>query len=265
MASKYERIADDLRRRIEAGEYKPGQQLPTREIIGEMYKTSPGPVDEALTLLRGEGLVETVHGKGSFVRAPRHKVQRRPDRYQWEKDRALLPEAQRRQTGATEQDTGLEIGHLEFQADYAVEKADQRIADALAVPAGTKVLHRTYRTRATDEDAPISLIDSYLAHGTVASNPALLDVRNEPWPGGTAHQLSTVGIEIGQIIDRIGARPPHAGEAELLGIGPGVAVLVLRKTSIDTTGRVVEVSDVVMAGDRTEFVYTTDLAPWPAP
>jgi len=59
------------------------------------------------------------------------------------------------------------------------------------------------------------------------------------------------------------ARPPSADEADALGIEAGVALIVLRKTSIDTTGQVVEVADVLMAGDRTQLVYTTKLRRWP--
>ncbi len=262
MAKKYERIADDLRRRIQANEYRPGDQLPTRDQLGMRYRTSPGPVDEALALLRAEGLVETLHGKGTFVRAARRKVQRTPDRYQWEKDRVSLSEDARRKTGAVEKDTGLEFDHLDFHAEYKIEPADGHIGDVLGVPAGAKILHRFYRTRARSEDAPVSLINSYLVYDMISANPDLLNADNEPWPGGTLHQLATVGIEVDRIIDRINTRPPNQEEAYELGIGPGVAVFVLQKTSVDTDGRIVEVSEVVMPGDRTEFVYTTQLNGW---
>jgi GntR family transcriptional regulator len=76
--------------------------------------------------------------------------------------------------------------------------------------------------------------------------------------------LRTIGIEIDRIIDEITGRPPQGDEAELLGIGSGVAVLVLRKTSIDTHGRTVEISDVIMPADRTVMTYETQLERWPA-
>ena len=94
-------------------------------------------------------------------------------------------------------------------------------------------------------------------------NPELLDAANEPWPGGTQHQLWTVGIELGAIRDEITARPPRVDEAEALGIDTeGVAVFELTKTSVDVTGQVVEVSYVVLPGDRTVFDYTTRLQRW---
>ncbi|MFJ8202228.1 MULTISPECIES: UTRA domain-containing protein [Micromonospora] len=75
-------------------------------------------------------------------------------------------------------------------------------------------------------------------------------------------QLLQVGIEVDRIIDEITARPPSHEEAEVLKLPPGVSVLILRKISVDTSDTVVEVSNVVLPGDRTEFVYTTKLARW---
>jgi GntR family transcriptional regulator len=123
-------------------------------------------------------------------------------------------------------------------------------------------LERTYRTRYRAETSPFTLVHSYLVRATVAGNPKLLDSSNEPWPGGTQSQLHTVGIEIVRIDERVTARPPTSEEAEELGLPPGTAVLVLRKTSYDTDGRIVEISDVTMPGDRTELIFTTEMGRW---
>jgi GntR family transcriptional regulator len=95
-----------------------------------------------------------------------------------------------------------------------------------------------------------------------AENPALLDAANEPWPGGTQHQLHSIGIELDRIIDHISARPPGPDEIEALDLPAGVPVFLLRKVSVDTNDCVVEVSDVVLPADRTEFAYTTKLSRW---
>lgn len=264
MPKKYEQIAADLRRKIHQGKLAPGEQLPVEsQLMGE-YRVSPGPVRDALNVLRAEGVIETRHGIGSFVRAPRRKVRRSGDRHQWEKDRVRLPDEKRRQTGLVERDTGLTVADLEFYAEYVTEPAGEELAETFGIPAGTKMLHRVYRTRLRVEDASVSLIDSYLVYDMVAANSDLLNADNEPWPGGTQHQLSTVGIELDRIIEEFTARPPQPEEAELLGIGPGISVLFLRKTSIDINDRVVEYSEVVMPGDRTVMVYTTHLKRWSA-
>jgi GntR family transcriptional regulator len=264
MAAKYERIADSLRSEIRAGTYQPGERLPTNDALMERFKVSPGPVRQAIDLLESEGLVESRHGVGTYVRAPRTRVRRTPGRYQWEKDRVKLPQDERMKTGATEYDTGLAVHALEFPARYDTIGATADLAEAFAVPEGTQLLRRTYRTRERGDDAPLQLIRSYLVYELVSKNPDLIDATKEPWPGGTQHQLHTIGIELDEITDRITARPPLPDEAEELDLGPGVSLLVLRKISTDTTGRVVELSDVLMPGDRTELVYTTQLTRWSA-
>ncbi|WP_280407982.1 GntR family transcriptional regulator [Nocardia brasiliensis] len=263
MPAKYELIADELRARITSGELSPGDRVPGEAALVEHYKVSPPTVRQALAVLRAEGLIEAKHGIGTFVRTPRVKVRRSDERYQWEKNRVHEPESVRRTTGATEHDTGLTMPDLSFSARYSSVEATDDLADAFGVPVGTKLLQRDYRTRSRGEDAPFSLTRSYLIHDMIKQNPDLLDDANEPWPGGTQHQLFTVGIEICKITEEIEARPPTAHEAGELGIPTeGSAVLELRKVSFDRNGRVVEVSDVVLPGDRTQLVFTTPLAPW---
>ncbi|WP_433727178.1 UTRA domain-containing protein [Nocardia sp. CA-129566] len=193
------------------------------------------------------------------------RVRRTAERHQWEKDRALLSEAVRRSTGATEHDTGLSLDDLEFFANYQTIGADSGIAAVFEVPVGTPILRRDYRTQLKAEGSPVSLSTSYLVYDVVASNPRLLDADEEPWPGGTHHQLRTVNIEIDHIVESITAHPPSATEMAELDIPPGVAVLVVRKQMIDTTGRTVEFSDIVLPGDRTELVYLTQLSRWDRP
>jgi GntR family transcriptional regulator len=66
----YVQVADDLRRRITAGEYAPGQRLPSAEDLHEIYDVAPNTARKALLLLREEGLAVMTHGRGTFVRRP---------------------------------------------------------------------------------------------------------------------------------------------------------------------------------------------------
>lgn len=257
------RIADELRVRIERGDLPHGAQLPTTRELMDRYGVASATANQVFAQLKAAGLVTTRPGSGTFVRAPRTLVTREPQaRYQWEKDRVKLPKQERLKTGSTEYDTGLKVHNLEFPAEYDIIPAPADIAVTFGVSEGTPLLQRTYRTHERGEDSPITFIRSYLVHEMVAVNPDLLDASNEPWPGGTQHQLSTIGIELDKIVDRITARPPLPEEAQILDLGPGVSVLVLRKVSYDTAGRVVELSDVLFAGDRTEMVYTIQLDRW---
>ena len=195
MAAKYERIADDLRQQIRSQKLTPGQQMPAQTALAEQYRVSLPTVQQALSVLEAEGLIDSVHGIGTYVRVPRRRVRRTAERYQWEKTRALQPQEQRGETGSIEYDTGLSMGDLDFHSEYRTEDATAELAAALGVEPGTKLLHRIYRTMVRDERVAVSLIDSYLVYDMAAANPDLLDSANEPWPGGTHHQLRTIGIE----------------------------------------------------------------------
>ncbi|QEU93113.1 GntR family transcriptional regulator [Streptomyces kanamyceticus] len=262
MAKAYETIADKLREQIRAGQFRPGDRLPSEADLIESSGRSGPTVQQALRVLQAEGLIEKRHGVGTFVRRPRTLVQRDNARHQWEKSRAHEPETKRLETGSTEHDTGLEVNDLVFHASYRETEAPKEISDAMGVAEGTPLVERSYRTRYGAERSPFTLVTSYLVRSLVESNPDLLDDTKEPWPGGTMNQLSTVGIEIDRVEERVTARPPASEEAEELGLPPGTAVLVLRKTSYDIEGRAVEMSDVILPGDRTEMLFTTHLERW---
>jgi DNA-binding GntR family transcriptional regulator len=63
----YERVTDEIRRRIASGEYPPGSQLPSRrELSGELSASDP-VIGVAMRALKAEGLVVTLNGVGAFV------------------------------------------------------------------------------------------------------------------------------------------------------------------------------------------------------
>ena len=67
--AKYRDIADDLRRRIAAGEFPVGSRLPGIPALQERYDAALGTVRAAEDILRDEGLLRTAQGEGSFVLA----------------------------------------------------------------------------------------------------------------------------------------------------------------------------------------------------
>lgn len=64
---KYEQIADDLRMKIDSGEYGPGSRLPTELDLGHQYEASRNTVRNAVNRLTRLGLVQTRPGQGTFV------------------------------------------------------------------------------------------------------------------------------------------------------------------------------------------------------
>lgn len=65
---QYEQVAADLRSKIESGVYKPGERLPSRSQLREMYACSDTVIDKAMLILRAAGLTETLPGVGVYVK-----------------------------------------------------------------------------------------------------------------------------------------------------------------------------------------------------
>lgn len=63
----YQRIMDDLRRRIASGEFPAGSKLPSQAALAAQYEVSVQPVKMALMLMELAGEVEGQQGKGTFV------------------------------------------------------------------------------------------------------------------------------------------------------------------------------------------------------
>lgn len=64
---RYEEIAAAIRARIESGELRPGDAVPSESALAELYEVGRGTVRHALAELEGAGLVKARHGKGRFV------------------------------------------------------------------------------------------------------------------------------------------------------------------------------------------------------
>lgn len=57
-------------RRIESGEFRPGDILPSEQNLAEMFKVSRTVVREALARLKYEGVIESKRGSGPIVKGP---------------------------------------------------------------------------------------------------------------------------------------------------------------------------------------------------
>jgi len=63
----YRLIAGDLRARIEAGEFRPGDALPSITRLAQEYGVAKTTAQKALRVLVGEGLARGVQGWGTIV------------------------------------------------------------------------------------------------------------------------------------------------------------------------------------------------------
>ena len=257
MTARYQDLADQFIQRIRSGELPPGAGLPSESQLAAETGLSRVSVRRALEVLQVAGLITVTKGRGASVRVPRARIVRDANaRYRWEKARAQSDDPEARAEPVVEHDSHETPRHI--TADYERIGVDAQLAADLGIVAGAEVVRRTYWTEGADGHQMVASV-SHIPVVLIEANPELLDASNEPWPGGTIHQLSTVGIEVASITDRVTARPPTPAEAAELGTGAGTSLLCIRKISHDTTGRVVEISETLLAGDRTELVYTVEL------
>jgi len=63
----YEQIVSQIEQRIEAGDLKVGDQLPSEHELAEQFAVSRTAVREAVKALRQKGLVEIRPGRGTFI------------------------------------------------------------------------------------------------------------------------------------------------------------------------------------------------------
>lgn len=63
-------IANDLRRRVQRGEWGPGGRLPTRTKLAAQYQCGRTTMTEAMNTLLDEGTIHVRRGDGTFAGPP---------------------------------------------------------------------------------------------------------------------------------------------------------------------------------------------------
>ena len=115
-------LASGLRQRIHAGEWRPGERIPSEPELARQETVSRSSMRAAITLLEEEGYVQRKHGSGTYVT-----------------HRPALPSDLGRNFGVSRMiaGTGLQPGTEESSA--AVEPAPEAVAEALGVDPGAPV------------------------------------------------------------------------------------------------------------------------------
>ncbi|WP_405921367.1 GntR family transcriptional regulator [Streptomyces sp. NBC_00122] len=241
---RYLQIAEDIVQQIRAGALKPGDQVPSEADMVERYGVSGGTIRKAMLEIRASGLVDTRHGKGSYVKARPPVRHRSSDRFrrslrQGGKAAYLAESAQ---SGATAKVSVIYIGPME---------APQGIAERLGVDVGTKVLAR--RRLYFRNGTPVETATSYLPWDVVRDIPELFE--ENPGGGGIYARLEDHGHVFAEFVETLQARPAAKAEASELALSPGSPVVHLLRDAVTEEGRVVEVCDTLMAADQFVFEY----------
>ncbi|MFD9422626.1 MULTISPECIES: GntR family transcriptional regulator [unclassified Streptomyces] len=242
--AKYLQIADDLAAQIRSGALAAGDAVPSETTLMERYGVASGTVRKAVAELRAAQLIETHHGRGSFVRS-RPPVQRKSsDRFRRTHRKAgkaaYLAEAE--QSGGRPSVTILFIGPA---------KAPEEIAERLGVPAGSQVLAR--KRRYFREGVPTEEATSYLPWDVAKDIPEMF--AENPGGGGIYARLEDHGHTLGEFTETVRARLATKAEASALALSPGSPVIHLVRNATTKPGRVVEVCDTIMAADQFVLDY----------
>jgi len=64
----YRQLYGILRAAIDSGEIPPGRPIPSKRSLVQEHEVAPNTVQRAIEMLQDDGLLETVPGKGLYVR-----------------------------------------------------------------------------------------------------------------------------------------------------------------------------------------------------
>jgi DNA-binding GntR family transcriptional regulator len=228
---KYAQVVDEIKQRIERGVYPPGSLLPSEhQLVAEIGVSRPTIV-KSLSALRLDGWIDTQQGKGSFVRG-----------------RPALADAERTRPAHDV----LELPEAELSGQLVqagVKLAPPHVTALLGLEPGARAFVR--QRLLSEEGEPAELASAWLplelAQGTDLASPDLLGE-------SIRYQLQArKKIRLDHAVEQITARHPTGEEAELLGLSPDEPVLSVIVTAYDAASRPVQVSDLVLPGQRHEI------------
>ncbi|MFF3312957.1 GntR family transcriptional regulator [Streptomyces sp. NPDC002952] len=239
---KYQRIADDLKSKIETGQYAPGDRLPGESALAEQYSVAPLTARQALKILRTEGLVETKRGAGarvlSFRPIRRHGIQRLA-RSQWGAGRSIWSADEERPVT------------IDVRVDTTA--APSHVAKMLDIAEHELVCARSRRF--VLDERPVMLATSYLPFQLVEGT-AITSV--DTGEGGTYARLAEIGHAPAHFREEIRCRLPTAAEAEGLEMPLERPVIKLCRTAFDADGSAVEVNEMTLDSAAYVLDYAFD-------
>ena len=242
----WEDVATGLRSAITAGEYRPGDTLPTESELASKYGVSRDTVRRALGKLTQQGLLTP--GRGRLGRQVRTS---QPLTFYAVRSESQERVSERRASGvdAWVADAAEQGRSAAQQITVSIEEAAPEVASRLEILEGELVVVR--RRLRTIDGAAHNLNDTYyprdIAEGTAIMHPA--DVTQ-----GTIALMRDMGYAQVRYRDDLETRMPAPDEADRLQIPPGVPVLVQYRTGY-TSERPVKLTVTVWPGDRTNLVY----------
>jgi GntR family transcriptional regulator len=252
----YKQIAEDLRKKIEAGELAPGEQLPTELDLRESYNASRNTIRDAIKRLIGSGHVETRPGQGTFVS---RKIDPFVTTLSQDKDSGLGGgEGTSYLSEVSKQHRTSEVGPVRVE----MQISRQEVAGRLRVPTGTQVVSR-HQERFIDGTA-WSMQTSFYPMELVTNGRATRLLLAEDITEGTVTYLqeATGRKQVGYR-DWVTARPPDENEQKFFGLPHDSTVFEIFRTAFDQSGVPTRVTVTVFPADRNQFIVNVGTLPDP--
>lgn len=240
----YKEIADELRARIERGDYQPGQKIPSESEVMAEFNAGRETVTKALRLLKDLGLTVSSQGRPASVRELkpiRRSANERLSKEVW---------------GAGASMWSVDVRDAKPQvADPRIDRieATPRIAEALSIQRGMPVILR--RRYYVLNGKPVLMAESYIPADLADGTPI---TQEDTGAGGIYARLSDIGHGPVRFKEEVRARMPLRTEASLLRLEPGTPVICIVRSAFDAEGRTVEINEMTLDGGSYILDYVID-------
>ncbi|MFD8525802.1 GntR family transcriptional regulator [Streptosporangium canum] len=216
----YKRIAAQIKTRIERGDIRPGDRIPSVREIMRDEGVSTATATRVAAVLRAEGYAESVPGIGTLASLPK-KIATGPDRLQ------ML-----RATGS-----GYHPGERAEILSAGLVPASEEIADALGLGEGASVIRR--RRAYYDDRGVVALFTSWLPGELAEAAPELLVA--QPLPKMTFGLVEDrTGRRAVRRRDTVAVKPVPEDVSPVLGVESGRPTLTMTNHYWDQRGDVTE-------------------------
>ncbi|MFF4653011.1 GntR family transcriptional regulator [Streptomyces sp. NPDC001380] len=231
---KYEEIAESLRSRIAAGEFAPGETLPSGRDLAEQWGVSRATAVKAMDVLRNDGVVEARQGTGFVVT-----------------ETPVARPAGGRRAGSARVAGGMPFLRI-GAPDWAEPPA--HVAAALRMEAGAEALRRI-RVLQLPDGSPHSYVQAWFPPEVAQASPRL--AQTAPIAEGTTRYVRRqTGRFPVEGVDVTTVRLATETEALHLALSGSAPVAVVLHTALDQEGRPLVCEEGVTPGSLYEQVDT---------
>ncbi|MEU7038143.1 GntR family transcriptional regulator [Streptomyces sp. NPDC046237] len=241
--SPHQKIAAEIRRQIARGDFPPGSKLgSTAELMEQYGGVANTTVQKALQMLKAEGLLEGLAGRGVYVR---QHVQQAIEPMLYMKSAGpgephpWMSEAAKRQ----------QVGRSQL-LDVDVVVPPQEVAEALGLEDGERAVLRK-QVLFLDEE-PTELTRSYYPLSLVEGT-AVLETRRIR--GGTPALLESIGFPPREFVDELSSEIPTEEEVVALELPKDMPVLLAFRVVYSDDRRPIEVTLMTKAAHRYRMRY----------